>query len=335
MSDFLKTGALRLVLGLLAVLLASCGGGGGGGSPADTTPVVQGPPETAAVLANTSDDAAQAVISAVAAADAAASNSNSLSGVFALFGAPTGLQRAPDSSHKHATAVQSAACTDVLEAPCTGSASIDTNLSPSASSAPAGTFIDVSFNALSGGLAGSSVTLNGRMRIDFVAAFNLANPQPTGLDLQLLFDQLRGSVNGAAFGPVSESLRLQVDAQGNSSVIAGGKRYSGISGVTVSNATNYNIAGSSVRTSHWRNAGTYVDLNLTQWQVVNGRPALGSMATLSAGSGSVVLQVTSSSTSSVVYAVALTLNGSTTHYVVTATYPAGGAAPTYMATLAV
>jgi hypothetical protein len=333
MSDLLKIGAQRLVLGLLAVVLVSCGGGGGS-SPADTTPIVRGPPDMAAMLANTSDDAAQSVISAVAAADAAAGNSNSLSGVFALFGAPTGLQRAPDSSRKHATAVQSAACTDVLDAPCSGSASIDTDLSPSASSAPAGTFIDVRFNALSGGLAGSSVTLNGRMRIDFVAAFNLANPQPTGLDLRLLFDQLSGSVNGAAFGPVSESLRLQVDAQGHSSVIAGGKRYSGISGVTVGNAGNYSIAGSSVRTGHWSNAGTYVDLNLTQWQVVNGRPALGSMATLNAGSGSVALQVTSSSTSSVVYAAAMTLNGSTTHYVVTATYPAGGAAPTYVATLA-
>lgn len=332
MAGSLKSSWLRLTSAALVALLVSCGGGGGGGGPVDSTPIVQGPPETAAVLANTTDDAAQSAKAAVAAADAAAVNSNSMAGVFALFGAPTGLQRAPDATHQHALAAQTVGCTDFLEAPCSGSASVDTNLSPTASSAAAGTFIDVSFSSLSGYLFGESVTLNGRMRIDFLAAFNLTTPEPTGLDLQLLFEQLSGSVNGAAFGPISESLRLQIDSQGHSSVIAGGKRYTGVTGVTVSDASNYSIAGSTVRTSHWSNTTTYVDLNLTQWQVVNGRPATGSTATVSAGSGSVSVRVTSSSTSSVVYAVALTLNGSTTNYTVTATYPQGGGAPTYVAT---
>lgn len=317
----------------MLALLAACGGGGGGGGtpPIDTTPQVQGPPTVAASLANTTDEAAQSAKAAVAAADAAATNSNSLTGVFALFGAPTGFRATPNASLAKPLAAQTAGCADVVDTPCTGSAMLDTNLASNATTAPAGTYIDVTFVSLNGYLFGDSVSLNGRLRIDFLAAMNLSAPGLEGLDLQLLLDNLSGSFNGFAFGPVSQAARLQVDAQGHSIVTAGGRRYMDVAGVTVVDASNYTIGGSAVRSAHWTQTQAYVDLALEQWQVVNGRPAVGSHATLTAGTGSIALQVTSSSTATMVYTATITLGNASAIYTVTATYPTSGA-PTYVAT---
>jgi hypothetical protein len=49
-----------------------------------------------------------------------------------------------------------------------------------------------------------------------------------------------------------------------------------------------------------------------------------------AGNGSVIIDVTGRSADSVVYAVRVSIGGATSDWTVTATYPAGGGAPSYV-----
>ena len=63
--------------------------------------------------------------------------------------------------------------------------------------------------------------------------------------------------------------------------------------------------------------------------MLDGRLAVGAMAIAMAGSDSVRVEVTARAADSRVYAVRVQINGGITDYMVTATCPAGGGAPTY------
>jgi hypothetical protein len=228
-------------------------------------------------------------------------------------------------------AVQTVGCTDFFDPPCAGSITLDTNVADTATSVKPGDYADVQFASASGSLLGQTVALNGRLRIDFLSAFDLNATQFNGLDLKLEFDAFGGSLNGASFGPVSDTARLQInDAQGGVKIIAGGASYSGLHGVTISGSGSYSIAGGTVRVAYWSDSGKYIDIVLQNWHVLGGRPALGSWArAVDFGRNSITSTVTASSTSSVVYDVVISAAGGSGHYTVTATYPAGGGAPTY------
>jgi hypothetical protein len=319
----------------LAALLAACGGGGG----SDPSPEVQGPPTTPATLSATPGEAGSSAKAAVAGAEAATSRSGALNGLTALFGEPIVAQQAPVAGRKQILAVQTAPCADLLDTPCSGSATLDTNWNENATTVPAGTYFDLRFSHLSGPLLGNQLALNGRMRMEFQTALNLNASQVNGLDLKLTFDALGGSVNGVTFGPLTDLGRLQISSQGISTLTAGGARYTNLRGVSFTSAGNYSIGSGTVRVSYWADSGAYVDISLTNWRVSGGRPAVGSQAAVSSGSGSstgsAAISVIASSQTSVVYSVAITLNGVSTAYVVTATYPPGGGAPTYAAVPAV
>jgi hypothetical protein len=128
---------------------------------------------------------------------------------------------------------------------------------------------------------------------------------------------------------------LEIDSNGQSTLTVGGGRYTGVSGVTYSGPDNYSIAHGQVRVGHWADSGAYVDISLTNWRVIGGRPAVGSQAVVSSGpgpsTGSAAIGVIASSPTSVVYSVAFTIDGVATIYIVTATYPPGSGAPTYAA----
>jgi len=329
--------ARRWLPAAFAVWLVACGGGGGDGGPGPTDDVA-GPPTVSAILQNTAGEASQSVQAAVGTADNAAARASSLSGLSALLGTPIA---GPSSAHVHPLAapasgtarplaVMTAACSDLFEPPCAGSASVDTNIADTATRIAAGDYADMQFASLSGTFAGESVALNGRMRIEFLSAIDLASTTFDGMDVKLKLVSFSGSINGAAFGPISDSSRLRIDAQGVATVTAGGATYSGLGGVTVTGAGHYGVANTTVRMSYWSDAGRYVDLTLQSWQVLGGRPTVGSMATVG-GSGSIVVSATSASSSTVVYAVAVTAGGATTNYIVTASYPSGGGVPSYTA----
>jgi hypothetical protein len=316
-----------------AALLVACGGGGGDGtSPADQ---VAGPPTTAATLVGSSTDASQSARAAVASADAAAARARSLSGLSALLGQPVGSARvrpAASNPREQIQAVTTSSCVDFFETlSCSGSIVLDTNVAETATTVGPNDYADVRFQAVSGPLLGNQVSLNGRLRVDFLSVLNLNATTFTGMDLLLTLDGFSGTVNGSAFGPLSDVGRLQIDSNGASTVTAGGARYQGLSGVTTSGANSYRIGSGTVRTGHWTDSNTYVDLALAGWQVSDGRPVPGSRATLTAAQGSIDVTVASSSSQSVSFTVSITVNGVATHYLVTATYPVGGGAPTYNA----
>lgn len=327
----------------LAVLLAACGGGGGGDGGAGTPQAdeIVGPPTASASMANTGGEAQSAARAVVAGADAAINRVSSLNGLSVLVGSPVVQQSvvtAPPrqilgTARVRPLAVKTAACAEIVDLPCSGNAILDTNLADTATRVNPGDFADIQFASLDGMVYGQHVVMNGRMRIDFLSALDLNTTQFNGLDLRLKLVDFGGSVNGTAFGPVSDTARFQISTQGSLTMTAGGASYSGIRGVSMSGAGSYGIVGGTVRVSYWSDSGKYVDLSLQNWRVVAGRPAVGSQATVAAGQGSATLSVSSSSATAVVYAVAISA-GATTRYTVTASYPAGGGAPTYAAVVA-
>lgn len=331
---------------LLALALAACGGGGGdgGGSGASEAPV--GPPTTAASLGSTATDATEAVKSAVSAADGIAARYTSLTSFSALFGVPIAQGQAlpmaalrafantrtpPD--RQRALAVTNVGCLEVVDGPCTGSAVFDTNIPDTANSVSAGQYLEVSFNSITGYTLGVPVTMNGKLRIEFLSSVNLNAAQLTSVSLRLKFVNLSGSVNGVAYGPLNDLLDLGLDSLGNATLTAGGARYGTLDGVSVTGAGSYVIGTGDVRAA-FGSSGGYADLSLSDWRSSGGRPAVGSQGTVRAGTASGTVRVLSSSSTSVVYAVALTVGSTTASYTVTATYAGGTGAPSYVAQLA-
>lgn len=245
---------------------------------------------------------------------------------------PEGRKYALEVPTVHALAVQTAACADLLDPPCSGSASYDTNVADSATVVNPGDWADIQFQSLTGSLFGLQLSFNGHLRMDFLSTVDLDATSLSSLDVKVTFDTFTGSVNGAGFGPVSDAFRLQINGQGVSTITAGGASYSGLHGVSVSGSGNYGIAGGTVRVGYWSDPNKYVDIVYQNWRVVAGRPAVGSTVSIGSGQGSISLTVTSTSTSTVVCAVTINAGGSTARYTVTATYPAGGGVPTYVAT---
>ena len=328
-----------LALSLTALLVASGGGGGDAGTAAADE--IAGPPAVSAALINTTGEAQRAAQAVVAGADAAANRANALNGLGVLVGSPVLPQSVVTAPRRQvlgvgrarALAVQTAACAEIVDPPCTGSVTLDTNIADNATRANPGDYADMQFAALSGALFGQQVAMNGRMRIDFLSTLDLNATSFTGLDLKLKLDGFGGSVNGTSFGPISDTSRLQINANGVATIIAAGASYSDLHGVAISGAGSYSIAGGTVRLAYWSDAGKYVDLTLQNWRVVGGRPAVGSQATITTGQGSASFTVSSSTTATVVSSVTINAAGSATRYIVTATYPVGGGAPVYVAVM--
>jgi hypothetical protein len=256
---------------------------------------------------------------------------SSLSGFSALAGAPFGAHQTLSSTRKRALAVSNTPCTDWVDAPCSGSATQDTNVPDTVRVLHPGDYLDVRFASVTGPSLGNNLVLNGRMRLDFLSAFDLDAAQFPGLDLKLTFDGFSGSVNAKPFGPITDLSRLQISTQGVTTITAGGASYTALSGITITGPGDYVVGGGTVRASYWSDAGKYVELQLQNWRVAGARPAVGSRATVTAAQGSISIVATSSATGSVVYAVSIASTTGNASYAVTATYPQGGGAPTYTA----
>lgn len=324
---------LRLLTTATVALLAACGGGGDGSDDSAAADAV-GPPTVAATLVNTPTEAQQSASTTVAGADTALQRFSAMNAFSAFLGEPVIPLSAAPRGQKQALAVQTAVCADLFDPPCAGTAAVDTNVADNATVLNPGDWVDIRFQSLSGAMFGAQLAFDGHVRMDFLSSLNLNATSFNGLDMKLSFDGLGGTVNGAAFGPVSDVFRLQINAQGASTITAGGASYTGLTGVDITGSGHYAIAGGTVRLGYWGDTSRYVDLGFQNWRVVAGRPAVGATASITSGQGTASLRVMASSSASVVYAVTLTAGGSTTAYTVTATYPSGGGVPTYLAVLA-
>jgi hypothetical protein len=207
---------------------------------------------------------------------------------------------------------------------------VTTNASdPNATVLPAGTTIQVAFNALSGTVSGMPVAFNGVMRLDYLTAFDLNAVSLAGVSFRLTLTDFSGTAEGVAFGPVTETALFEFDSQGVASITIDGLRVRGLDNLVITNAGTYSLAGVSLRRAHWEALTSYVDVNFTSWGVLNGRPTVNSLASIEVPGSRIGILVLSSSTSTMVYEVTCQVGGTLSTYLVTATYPAGGGAPTY------
>jgi hypothetical protein len=318
----------------LATFLAGCGGGGGGSS-ADAAPVLEAPPATAAALQGSSVEAGGATAASADSAQRLVQLSASLNGnLLPLAGSGSPVlswsRAALAASRERALATQTLSCADFFgTASCSGSVRVDTNGNGSGSVIPAGTYVTLTFSALQGSFDGSPVLLNGTLRLDYLTAFDVNASSPAGLRFQLGFTDFSGNADGVAFGPLTEIALYEFDSQGVGQLTIDGLRITGFETVSVTDANNYNLPNVTLRRAHWATPSGHVDLHFTNWSVVGGRPAVNSMATIEVPGSSITVIVRESSASSVVYEVNASVNGTVLSYAVTASYPAGGGAPTY------
>lgn len=318
---------LALVLGL-----SGCGGGGGGG---DAAPVTEAPPATAAALQGSGSEAGAAAVATVASAERLVQLSASLdSGLVPVGGSaasPLSWSRvALSATRARALATETIPCANFFgTTACSGSVTVDTNASGSSSVVPAGTYVSMTFNALQGSMAGVPMQLSGTLRVEFLTAFDLNATSYAGLRFQLSLTNFSGVVDGVSFGPETEVALFEFDAQGVEYLTIDGLRISGLDSLVLTDAANYSLNGIVLRRAHWTTPTGYIDLRFTGWTVSNGRPLVNSLAAIEVPNSRISLVVRSSSTGSVVYEVTALINGVVTIYQVTATYPAGGGAPTY------
>jgi hypothetical protein len=325
----------------LTLLLAACGGGGGGSDDnANTTdPVLQGPPTAAGTLQASTTEASGAASSA---ADTAARlialraglDNSPFGGGGAGAQSVSSLRRfvATQAARERALAVETLTCAEFFEVtPCAGSIRVDTNLTAQTQVIPAGTYVDITFNAISFGTGASATQLGGTLRVDFLTAFDTNATSLSNVRFQLTLSNLRGSAAGVPFGPQTLIALYDFDARGQLVVTADGLSFSGLDAVTATDGNNYTLPDVTIRRARWNGGSGYVDLRYSGWNVVAGRPTVGSRVTATAGGNSIVLAVTASSAITVVYDADISIGGTVTSYTVTATYPAGGGAPTYVA----
>lgn len=336
----------RRSLGAAALSLVMTACGGGGGDDTGSKPVPIGPPGTPATLTASTTEAASLAQAASNGADNMAARSNAMSGLSLIFGGniakasaavvalrlPHQVALADGRARRLAT--ETVPCADFFDtAQCSGNAVADTSFDPQTSTVKAGDYIDIRFNALSGSLEGLNMLLNGRMRIEFLSALNLDSTTLTNIAMRITLDGFSGSVNGAAYGPISEAIDFRIDGAGKVTIDSGGSSYGDLGSVSVTGTGNYSIGTGQLRTGYGGGSTVYVDVSLQNWRNVNGRPVVGSTATLVAGAGSATVRVSSISATTVVFAVTVKPAGASagSNYTVTATYPAGGGAPVFTA----
>lgn len=345
MKTFRTNGWRRLAgAAVVAGALAACGGGSGGGGSDPVAPPAEaptGPPATAAALADTTADAVDVTQAAVAAADGLVSRGSTLNGLSAVLGAPvTGA--APDagvalvrrSSMMRVQAVTTAGCTEVVDAPCSGSARLDTDIDDSATSVAAGQYLDVTFNAIAGFLFGESIAFDGRLRVEFLTAFSESAQSIAGLGLRLRADGLTVTAGGVTVGPITEVADVRFDANAQPSVVVDGARYGALSSVEVTGEGTYTIGSGSARLGYGSKPSTaYVNVSLNGWNAQGGRPLEGSAAVVTVPNWRATVTVVSATGSTVAYDVSIvnTGTGASGGYRVTATYPSDGGAPSYVA----
>ena len=150
-----------------------------------------GPPATAATVNATPSDAVSVTQSALAAANGLVAQKNALSGLEALLGADVTAQAAGPlrpglvaTGRKHALATTTEACQVVVDAPCSGTVTADTDIPDTATTVTAGQYLDATFNAINGSLGGNIVTLGGRLRVEFLTGLNLNSSSLNGLGLR-------------------------------------------------------------------------------------------------------------------------------------------------------
>lgn len=329
--SFLKLGSALL----LGALLSACGGGGGsddGTSPAPTN------------LSQSTTEARQAVEFSVSGAAAIVAKSSVLDNnpLFDLTvpggatsqAAPTlkALSAASKAPSVKPQALISFGCADlqVFTGTCTGTVGVDANFLDSATQIPADSFLAMTFNGISGVMDGVSTRIDGVFRIDFLTAVNSNATSFANARLRITLTNFSGTEGGVSYGPESFAALLEFDAQGQPTITIGDLTLSKVSNLVVTDNNNYRIGSAQLRKPYWGSEANKIDSSFQTWTVGQARPAVGSVANLTASNGvTAKVEVSASSSSTVVYPVQIAIGASTKRYTVTASYASATAAPTY------
>lgn len=214
---------------------------------------------------------------------------------------------------------------------CSGTIAVDTNISGTSNgSVPGGSYIDMSYRSFTINVSGfGHVAINGGLRINYLTDFVTA-PSANGVVQYVANAITVTGPDGKTTAPQTGTLKLTY-TQGAVALEENGVRVSDIS-ATVTNDANYLINRATLLAP---SAAGYFNYSYSNWSVINGRPAVGSSATITALQGqSASLTVLSSSATQVQYRVNFLLNGVTTSYVVTTTMDSAGAITSLVATAA-
>lgn len=316
---------------LLGAVLAACGGGGG-----DTAT-----PAPATNLSQSTAEASQAAQFSVNAAAALATKAALISNN-PFFDAPTpgvlraaagpSMRRQSAAPQVHALAAFTASCieTEIFTGPCTGSVVIDSDIPATATNYPANSYLSFDFKSLSGPVAGVTLSFNGVMRIDFLSTIDPNIISPANTRYKVTMASFSGSVGSVSFGPESSTILVEYDAQSVPTLTSGDLVLSKITGLNLTDNSNFSIGSVQVRNAYWGNAENKLDASLQNWVVTQARPAVGSVANLTASNGvTAKVEVSASSSASVVYPVQIAIGASTKRYTVTASYASATATPTY------
>lgn len=317
---------------LLAAALSACGGGGSdsGDSAAPTN------------LSQSTTEARQAVEFSVSGAAAIVAKSSVLDNnpLFDLTGpGSSASQSAPTLKAQSARppsvkpqALVSFGCADlqVFTGTCTGTVGVDANFLDSATQIPADSFLAMTFNGLSGVMDGVSTRLDGQFRIEFLTAVNSNATSFANARLRITLTNFSGAVGAISYGPETSTALLEFDGQGQPTITIGDLTLSKISNLDITDNNNYRIGSAQLRKPYWGSEANKIDSSFQTWVVGQARPAVGSVANLTASNGvTAKVEVSASSSSTVVYPVQIAVGASTKRYTVTASYASATAAPTY------
>lgn len=319
----------ELFAGLSWVLLSACGGGDGDTASA---PTLRSPPSNAATLTQSPAEASEAVKAANAGAAAIAGQHWGPASSFLPFADVSASQDAAhEGGREQALSATALDCSDLFAPPCSGSLMLDTNVDAYAETIPAGSYMAYGFSALQGSFGGESLTLDGTLRVDFLTASDQTATSPANGRFLVTSSNLSGSSDGKPFGPQNSIKLVEFDSQGDARVTADGMTFSGLAGVSLTDADSYRIGAGRLRFASWSDSNAYVDGEYRSWNVSSGRATTGSAATLSAGAGSIAITVSAATADSITYDVDIITGGVAKRYTITAHYPAGGGAPSYVA----
>ena len=320
-------------MGSLALMLAACGGGddSGGNESGGNSSVPSSPTKSIANSEQEAQTLATGTIEGSGDNVTASRQQSRLDGFSRVAGATTGASGSSSQALKTGAmlaqrtagkATVELTCADIAAASagapadeqirdCSGSVTYDTNISQdsvdSTGTIPAGTFVSMTFNNLRyTTTADGIVSINGAIRIDYLESF-VANP-PSG-QIRYTATNLSGSSDGESFGP--ESSEYIISFNGNRvEVIADGVRLTDFD-ANYTDANNYTISQGQVIDQI---DGGYVQIDYSNWRVVDGVPQAGSSLVVVGTNGSATVTVLSNTGSQLSIRISINADGQTTDY---------------------
>lgn len=323
----------------LATLMAGCGGGGSSEAGGDAN------------LSASSAEAQKAVETSVAAASTAVSKivvlgqnplfdlSSPSAAAATSHALAISRSRGPQAHillSKVQTPVQPFTCVelDLFTSACTGSATVEASFAADAAKIPVNGYVAMSFTNLSGQIDGVDVALSGQYRIDFLTEIDTKATSYANAKLKLSTNAFAGKLGSYTFGPDTTTAQVDYDAKGAPTITIGDQVFSNVSLEGSLSNTQFRLGTALVKQPYWASGSSNkIDYQFQPWEVKALRPAVGSVANLSASNGATAkVEVSSSSTTSVVYTVQIVSAGTTKRYSVTASYPSGSNTPSYSVT---